>query len=75
MTALTIDLGWLSKGGSEWSFDCETNYSLDAPKGHLPTSGKQAFGFAFHHGFMLHHIFSKLYLDLTFRPYFTEKSI
>jgi hypothetical protein len=61
MTALTIALGWLSKGGSEWSFDCKTNYSLDVPKGHLPTSGKQAFGFAFHHGFMLHHIFSKLY--------------
>jgi DNA-binding response OmpR family regulator len=60
-TALTIALGWLCKGSPEWVFDGEINYSLDAPKGHLPTVGRQELGVAFHHGFMLEWIFSKFY--------------
>lgn len=60
-TALTIDLGWLRKGSPEWTFNGEINYSLDSPKGHLPTVGRQELGSAFHHGFMLTSIFAKLY--------------
>lgn len=61
ITVLPIALGWLSKGAPEWNFDCETKYSLDTPKGHLPTVGKQEMGVAFHHGYLLSWIFSKLY--------------
>lgn len=63
MTALAIVLGWLSAGVYEWRFDRETSYALDAPKGHLPTVGKQELGCAFHHGYLLDWIFSNLYPD------------
>ena len=61
MAALAILLGWLSNGAAEWSFDRETIYAIDAPKGHLPTLGKQELGCAFHHGYMLDWVFDKLY--------------
>ena len=61
MSALAIVIGWLSAGADEWSFDRETYYAIDAPKGHLPTAGKQALGHAFHHGYLLSWIFSNLY--------------
>jgi len=63
MFALAIVLGWLSAGADEWIFDCETNYSINSPKGHLPTVGKQELGCAFHHGYLLSWIFSNLYRD------------
>ncbi|WP_055073862.1 GUN4 domain-containing protein [Pseudanabaena sp. 'Roaring Creek'] len=62
MAALAILLGWLSNGASEWRFDRETMYTIDSPKGHLPTLGKQELGCAFHHGYMLDWVFDKLYL-------------
>lgn len=61
MSALAIEIGWLNKGAGEWAFDRDIIYSLDAPLGHLPTVGRQEMGVAFHHGYMLSWIFSKLY--------------
>ena len=63
MAALAIVLGWLSNGAAEWSFDRETIYAIDAPKGHLPTVGKQELGCAFHHGYLLSWFFINLYPD------------
>jgi len=63
MSALAIVLGWLSAGAYEWAFDRETIYSIESPKGHLPTVGKQELGCAFHHGYLLDWIFSNLYCD------------
>ena len=60
MTALAIEIGWLSRGAIEWSFDLKTFYSLDAPRGHLPSVGKQELGDAFHHGYLLSMIFYRL---------------
>ncbi len=61
MSALAIVIRWLSAGADEWSFDRETYYAIDAPKGHLPTVGKQELGCAFHHGYLLSWVFSNLY--------------
>jgi len=63
MSALAIVLGWLSAGAEEWDFDRDTYYEIDAPKGHLPTAGKQALGHAFHHGYLLNWIFNNLFTD------------
>jgi len=63
MSALAIALGWLSAGAEEWSFDRETIYAIEAPKGHLPTVGKQELGCAFHHGYLLAWLFSNLYTE------------
>lgn len=60
-SALAIEVGWLSKGEMEWGFDREIIYSREAPMGHLPTLGRQELGVAFHHGYTLTWIFSKLY--------------
>jgi len=63
ISALAIVIGWLSAGAEEWRFDRETSYAINAPKGHLPTVGKQELGCAFHHGYLLSWIFSNLYHD------------
>lgn len=59
--ALAIEIGWLSPNSEEFFFDLETIYSGDSPKGHLPSTGKQELGCAFHHGYLIHSIFSKLF--------------
>lgn len=60
-SALAIEIGWLSPNSEEFFFDLETIYSGDSPKGHLPTTGKQGLGCAFHHGYLIGSIFSKLF--------------